>query len=173
HGDGGGQGADLALAEVPAQAGAQGAEIGAAVEPGERLGPGQRRLLPVAEVADLVPDDDPVETFAGLAVVALFPVVHLDAEGTAVDLRGPQLHEMLELPVEAMIVDGRMHGGQGLEDGRNLPLVADGTGVTHRELPDGGAGIAPSFHRRRREGIRDMCGPCDGRATSRSTAGGR
>src|SRR5690606_206933 len=45
----------------------------------QRLGPGQRRLLPVGEVRHMTPHDDAVEAIVGLAVLAGFLEVHLDA----------------------------------------------------------------------------------------------
>src|SRR3546814_12423051 len=73
-------------------------------EVGERLGPRQGRLLALAEVVDVPPDDEAVEPLAGLAVPARLRRVHLHAEGAAIDLRGSELHQVAQQGIETVAI---------------------------------------------------------------------
>src|SRR3546814_20779039 len=60
HADLGGERRDLGVREVLRKAALQGGLVGGGVEVGERLGPRQGRLLALAEVVDVPPDDEEI-----------------------------------------------------------------------------------------------------------------
>jgi hypothetical protein len=116
HGHDGGQAADFLVGEVRPQAAPDPREVGFPVENGQRFGPGQSRLLAFAEVVDMLPDDHPVQPFAGFAVLPDLLCVHLDAKGALVDLRRAQLNEMMHGAIEAVRRHRFMDACPGLED---------------------------------------------------------
>ncbi|MDN5780887.1 MAG: hypothetical protein L0H23_02505 [Luteimonas sp.] len=118
-----------------AQGGAQFRQARLVVEPGHHLGEGQRGFLARRVVVDVLPDYEAVEPLAGLAILAGFAGVHLDAVRAAVDLRGAQYHQVVEHAVEAERVDGGIDLREGLHDTGGQLRVADGVVVFHGGIP--------------------------------------
>src|SRR3546814_5151199 len=97
------------------QGGAQLGQHGLVVEPGHRLGERQCGLLAWGVVVDVAPDDETVEPFVGLAILARLARAHLHAVRAAVDLRSAQDDQVVERAFETGRVDGGIDLAQGLE----------------------------------------------------------
>jgi hypothetical protein len=67
---------DFLVGEVLPQPSSKRRIVGAAVEDGQRFHPGEGGLLALTEVVDTLPDDDPVQSFIGFAVLPGFFGVH-------------------------------------------------------------------------------------------------
>ena len=59
-----------------------------------RLGPGQRRPFAIGVDGRLAPGVQEIEALLGFSMLARVLGVHVDAERTAVDLRGPGLDQL-------------------------------------------------------------------------------
>jgi hypothetical protein len=70
-------------------------------EPRQRLGPAQRGPLPLRVARRFAPGRQQVDALLGLASAAGFGRMHVDAVGTAVDLRGANFHELDQGRLEA------------------------------------------------------------------------
>ncbi|MDT4871659.1 hypothetical protein FQZ97_1067990 [compost metagenome] len=79
----------------------------------------------------MVPDHQAVQALVGLAVVPRFTGVHLHAEGALVELRGPQLHQVVQAVLQAQGVQGRVHLAHGIDDFGDDLLVVEGAGGAH------------------------------------------
>src|SRR3546814_7083916 len=80
----------------------------------------------------MLPHDHPVEARLGLAVCTGLAQVHLDAEGAAVDLRGPQHDQVVQQAVEAMAADRLLRRAERLQHVGNGLLVVDRQSVAQR-----------------------------------------
>ena len=78
-----------------AQLGAQRAVIGARIEFGQGLGPGERGAFTGTVVAYVAPDDQPVQAFAGFTIGARLARVHFHAVTALDDQRRAPYDEVL------------------------------------------------------------------------------
>ena len=105
----------------------------------KELGPGECGFFLFRKDAGFTPDRDEVKLGGGDTHVARFVEMELCAEGTAVDLRGTQFDELLQLRIEAggsystAQFDDRVVGGACVF----LELRAGESSCGHRKPPQG------------------------------------
>ena len=100
-----------------------------------RFRSGQCRAFARVEITDQIPDQKAVEPPVGFAILSGFARVHFDAESSAIDLQRAQLDQMVQGPVEPILVHHRMDSGQGVQDFGNFLLVSHGIRLRHRHSP--------------------------------------
>src|SRR5262245_47313616 len=94
---------------------------------GHRLGPGERAALAVGVEGGLAPGVEQVEPLLGLAGRAGVLGMHIDAVGAAVDLRGPQLHQMQEPVLQPAAAEVDLQAEQGPDGaGGRLRVIEPG-----------------------------------------------
>ena len=77
------------------------------------------------------PDDQTVYPILGLAILARLVDMHLHTKGALIDLRGAELHQMMQQLVESGFGDTRLYRFQLAEDGLGVGVKVHGSGASH------------------------------------------
>lgn len=109
HGNGRSERTDFGVAEMIAQAGADGTEVALPIEVGEEFGPLQCSALFLGEIGHVLPDRESIKALIGFRICTYLPRMHLHAVRAPVQLRGPKLDEMVDPAIQTMRIDGRMY----------------------------------------------------------------
>src|SRR6185437_3368488 len=102
----------------------------------EYLRPSQRSMFARAEQRRLAPDGEMVQPQRPLAVHGGFLDMHVHAEGTAVDLRCPDIHEVTDRFLDNAMPQGEAELDELLEQLGRLLLIVDALGHVETSLAD-------------------------------------